>query len=279
MSRKRFLVWASVCLYLLFSVLFARALLAVDDNAFLPPSPTSAVDGKQVRFPDKLIGSPVTSATLTPDINYVIESDDDGVVLARPMGLVRVTKETGPLRIRGRFIDSPPGSRTETRTYKGPNIFIVDAIGTGTVDLSFIPFGFKSETDIVSRVVPVDMGNAPKPPPDNDPDPKPLPPEPTPKAELLWIIVVEETGERTPVTIAVLTDTGYWNKVKAQGHRVVFYDRDQQEAKNYGYVKRAQTVGLPAVIFYDQKTHAHLKTIKLPLSTSALEVEIKGLSK
>lgn len=247
------------------------------DNAIV------AEDGKQVRFPDKLIGpTPVTGATLTPDINYIIESEVDGVVLARPIGLVKITKETGPLRIRGRFIDSPANGKIETRTYKGPNIFIVDAIGTGTVDLSFIPFGFKSEADISSRIVPCVTDGVtpnPKPPPDTDPNPKPNPPDPMPKADLLWIIVVEETAERTPATIKVLTDLNYWNSVKAQGHMVRFYDKDMPEAKNQGYVRRAESVGLPAMIFYDQKSHAHLKTIKLPLSKETIDLEMKGVSK
>lgn len=233
---------------------------------------------KQVRFPDKISPGPLPTSTaiLTPDVNYIIESDVDGVVLARPVGLVKVTKEVGPLRIRGRFIDGLPDVKVETRTYKGPNIFIVDAINTGTVDLSFIPFNFKSEADISSRTIKVDTGTLPNPPPDNDTNP---PPDPVPKAELLWIIVVEETSERTPSTIRVINDFQYWNTIRAKGHQVRFYDKDQEEAKSYGYVKRAQTVGLPAVIFYDQKSHAHLKTIKLPLSTATIDLEIKGVSK
>lgn len=246
-------------------------------SSSLPGREHSAVD--KIRFPDKTVPgpAPTTDVILTPDLNYIIESDVDGVVLARPTGLVKITKETGPLRIRGRFIDGSPGTKIETRTYKGPNIFIVDAVNTGTVDLSFIPFGFKSELDILSRTVRVDIGPTPSPPPDNDP--KPAPPEPTPKADLLWIIVVEETKDRTPATASVLNDFQYWNNIRSKGHYVRFYDKDQEEAKNYGYVKRAQTVGLPAIIFYDQKSHAHLKTTKLPLSTSTIDLEIKGVSK
>lgn len=279
------ILWLCIFAYLLINFSIAAFVFAQPDS---PPgndlraidNAIVAEDGKQVRFPDKLVGpTPVTGATLTPDINYIIESEVDGVVLARPIGLVKVTKETGPLRIRGRFIDSPAGGKIETRTYRGPNIFIVDALGTGTVDLSFIPFGFKSEADISSRIVPVDNGVSPKPPPDPDPNPKPDPPTPQPKADSLWVIIVEETAERRPETIKVLNDFTYWNNLRAKGHLVRIYDKDQDEAKTHGYVRRAESVGLPAVLLYDQKSHAHLKTFKLPSTTTAIDTEIKGVSK
>lgn len=248
-----------------------------------PTANVASEDGPpQVRFPDGRQAPgpvPVNSATLTPDLYYVIDADIDGIVLARPSGLVRVTKESGPLRLRGKFIDGT--GKIETRNYKGSNLFMVDAVGTGTVDLLFIPFGFKTESEIVSRTVRVDAGMGPQPPPEPDPDPKPKPdPDPAPpKAESVWVIVVEETSARTPDIARVLNDKAYWDTVTARGHKWRIYDRDNDEARKYGYAARADKIGLPAVILYDVKQGNHLKTFRLPATTAGIDAEIKAVTK
>lgn len=246
------------------------------------PSTVAAIANAEpgVRFPDRVQPgpSPVVGAALTPDVYYVIESDIDGIVLARPANVVKVVKESGPLRLRGKFFDGT--GKTETREYKGPNIFLVDAVGTGSVDLLFIPFGFKTEADIISRTVRVESGQGPQPPPP-DPNPKPKPepdPNPAPKAELLWVVVVEETSARTPEIAKVLNDKPYWDGLKAKGHFVRFYDRDSEEARKLGYVRRADEVGLPAVILYDQKQGNHLRTFKMT-NTVEIEAEIRKVTK
>lgn len=270
MSLQQFVRVLTVFLFTLCAstVLLFASTIPNDDGLVV-----TNVGEKQVRFPDKLVGpAPTTGAVLTPDINYIVESEVDGIILARPIGLVKITKEQGPLRIRGKFIDG--GNQVETRTYKGPNIFIVDVITSGVVDLSFIPFGFKTESDIISRTVVVDNGLSPRPPPDNDPTPKPNPPTPIAKVDKLWVIIVEETSLRTPDIARVLNDFVYWTDLRAKGHKVMIYDKDQEEAKANGYVRRSESVGLPCVILYDQKTHAYLKTFKLPKTTTEVTKEL-----
>lgn len=124
---------------------------------------------------------PGTVLNLTSDVLYIVNSKTDAVLRAHPAGLVKVTKEAGPLRIRGKFVDGTGG--VETRTYAGPCVFTVEALPnqTGRVELDLIPVGFKDEKEILTAPVDVNSGQAPQPPP-IDPNPPIVPTDPFIKA-------------------------------------------------------------------------------------------------
>lgn len=107
---------------------------------------------------------------LTADLLYVVEADIPVVMLTSPRGVVSVSEDAGPVRIRGRFVDDP--AKTHTRTFKGKQVFVVEAAATGRVELLVVPLGAKSADDVVRRTLDVDAGHAPQPPP-VPPDPKP----------------------------------------------------------------------------------------------------------
>lgn len=230
--------------------------------------------------------APGTLLVLGGDQLYVINSKVDASVRAHPRGLVKVEKKKGPRDISAKFVDGL--GQVEDREYAGPFVFVVKAVGKGQVELDVIPYGHKSDDEIVSTVFNVDasIGGCPDPPPvPPKPDPNPQP-KPVPMADLAWVIVVEETTARTPAIAKVLNDTAFWTGLSARNVTYRFYDKDSPDlaGKNYdGYVdpttgKRvlyAKTIGLPYVLYLDKKG-VRLKIEELPASTSDIDASIKG---
>jgi hypothetical protein len=107
---------------------------------------------------------------------YIIDADAAVTVITSPPGLVGVGSETGPIKMRGYFVDGKPGV-VETRTYAGKNVYCLDAMGTGKVELIIIPSWAKGEKDIIRTWLDVSTG------PPVPPDPPPGPVEPT---DPLW---------------------------------------------------------------------------------------------
>lgn len=109
---------------------------------------------------------------------YVVQGDGNQQLLASPTGLVAITEEAGPIKIRGVFVD---GKTVETRTYTGKQVWIVERVlgpdgklSRGTFELIKVPKG-----TLERRVV----GDAQPPPPkpvDPIDPPKPVdPPQPS----------------------------------------------------------------------------------------------------
>lgn len=147
--------------------------------------------------------APGGSVRLGPDMLYVVDSDDPVLVFAGPKGLVRVTRETGPLKIRGRFAGG--SGFTETKTFKGPHLAILEPVASGTVELLVVPAGAKSEADAIVRTVEVEAGDGPRPPPKPpEPGPTPKPPEPKPAAVFKVVLVYESGDTLTAAQNAVL---------------------------------------------------------------------------
>lgn len=182
-------------------------LLAVTLGGSLAAQPAGQDKAPLVRFP--AVGVPALTpgdapALLTVERLYVIDSDVDAVVLTSPQGVVKVTKEPGPLRVRGLFVD---GTGYETREFKGKWVFTVEPVAkaAGEVELLVVPLGLKAEADVLRRRVKV--GDAPRPPPGPDvkPDPKPIDPQPKPVDPAapiplsgFRVLIVFETGQGLP---------------------------------------------------------------------------------
>jgi hypothetical protein len=136
--------------------------------------PTSAQQPSPIRLPvlPAPVPTPTTVTRLSADQLYIIDSDIACIVLTSPSGLISVSSETGPLKIRGKFVDG--NGKTETRTYKGKYVYSLEAIGTGKAELLVIPANSADESGVIRRTL--DVTVAPGPVPPVPPDPPPIPP-------------------------------------------------------------------------------------------------------
>ncbi len=96
---------------------------------------------------------------------FVIDSDVQLIVLSSPAGILSSTADSGPVKIRGVFVDAP--GKTSTRTFKGPFVYTVDVLATGRAELLIVPVGANvkqlTEDNVVRRTIDANLG--PKPPP------------------------------------------------------------------------------------------------------------------
>jgi hypothetical protein len=105
---------------------------------------------------------PDAPQSLSPDQLYIIDTDVPVTVLASPLGVVSISADTGPLKIRGKFVDGT--GKTETREYKGKFVYSVEILKQGTVELLIVT----QDGKVLRRTL-----NAPQVTPD-----PPKPPEP-----------------------------------------------------------------------------------------------------
>lgn len=141
----------------------------------------------------------------------------------------------------------------------------------------FVAVGTLNDEQTARPFVVVVGGADPGPPPvPPAPDPKPKPdPAPVP-AGPLWLIVVEETSDRTPETAAVLGDSGYWLGLRAKGHKFRFYDKDSADATGKGYAKAVGDVALPALLILGADGAVVGKPVPLPKTTAGIDALIGG---
>lgn len=233
--------------------------------------------------------APKNVEKLSADQLYVIDSDTPILVISSPQGLVSASEETGPVKIRGKFVDGK--GKTETRTFKGKVVFTIEAIGTGKVDLIIVPVGATKAEDVIRKTIDVTNGTAPNPPPIPPVPPKPptptppvppapvppTPPAPVPASKTFWLVTVEETGDRTPETAAVLTDTAFWQGLQARSHGYRFYDKDNEAVTAKNFLGYAKEVGLPALLVLDSQGGKPVKVVKLPKTVKEIDTLIKEL--
>jgi len=140
-------------------------------NGATPPDPVIQVpDGPpSPPAPEPL---PRRPAKLLANTLYVIQADPECIILTSPPGLVKVSKEAGPVKVRGQFVDGAPGT-IETRTFTRPHVYFLDATGIGLVELLVIPAGAADPGQVIRRPLDVDNGAqplpVPPPPPPTDP--------------------------------------------------------------------------------------------------------------
>lgn len=123
--------------------------------------------------PDKMPDKPVRVdpgpvSSLLKDQLYVVQSDSAVQLLASPPGVVVVTEEVGPIRIRGEFVDGK--GQVETRLYEKKQVFLIERVAQGAVELLMVPKG-----EVVRRVITDDQNPIPPPKPV---EPKPDEPKP-----------------------------------------------------------------------------------------------------
>lgn len=232
-----------------------------------------AADPSAIRLPELAVPTPMPQpaaavSRLAADEWYIVDSDVPLIVLASPDGVVSVTEDAGPLKLRGKFADG--AGKVETRTYKGKHVFTVDAVHTGKVELLIVPVGGDAKS-VIRRTLEV-TGARPPPDPQPKPDPKPQPN----KVEKLRVILVRDAGDMTPEMSTLTTDLPYWKSLSDQGHVWRFYHTGDADAAPY----LADAGGKAAVLVYDHaNTKTPLKVIALPAKKAAVEDAVKEFSK
>jgi hypothetical protein len=122
-----------------------------------------------VQDPPAPLPAPASDVTKLPTGSlFVVDSDVPVVVMASPKGMVSISPEEGPMKIRGVFAGSP---KVQTKTFKGKYLFLVEAEKSGRCELFIIPVGLKGEQDVIRRTLEVGDGTNPQPPPGPGPQP------------------------------------------------------------------------------------------------------------
>ena len=206
----------------------------------LVASPIVAQD-KGIRFPEFTPPStPVAVSRLPADALYVIDSDIPIFLKLVQDGLVDVTEEVGPIRIRGKFVD---GERSETRLFKGKQVFIVSAIGSGTLDLLVIPVGVTKLADVIHKKIDVEGAGIP------DPKPKPKPDEPKPGLVAHCTFIGANVD-----SVAVVNSKEIRDYLKSSGVKGWVLAADDLTLEERGFLPVIKKLGgTPVIILQDAK--------------------------
>lgn len=164
------------------------------------PSPVETTESTGEDAP-----SPPVVTELPADVLYVITREDkDFFIVQGTLGIVNVTMEQGPIKIRGKFVDGD--GKYETRVYNEKCVCIVEAVKKGVVELIALDSG-AANADNEKRAVLNVMGMSPNPPPGPTP-PTPPTPEPTPNpipGDKNRVLIMYESSElsKLPASQAV----------------------------------------------------------------------------
>lgn len=166
----------------------AYATEAYSGDIIMPVTPVS-VEPDTTPVPSSEVIS-----TLKTDQWYVIESSVELIALQSPQGVVDIEATTGPIKVRGLFVDGT--GKSETRTYMSDFVYFVTAKSTGKTELILVPTGLALESAIVRQCLTVEDGTKPIPPP--GPGPGPEPPTPPSPVTSFRVIFVKESGSTLP---------------------------------------------------------------------------------
>lgn len=205
--------------------------------------------------PQPVEPKPVT--VLPEDCFFVIESDVQAIVLHSPDGLLAVSEDQGPIKLRGKFAGG--SGRVETKTFSGKFVYTIEGVRAGKAELILIPSGVVSSDQIVRLMLSV---NGAQPPPDDDkPKPGPTPP-PTPHSGKVHLDIIEDVTNRTAETAVVLAKVVQWSELVDGGNSYLIRDKDSTAAK----LMQADYAGndLPVVIVRDQSSKQVLRVMPLP---------------
>lgn len=249
---------------MLFELLALVAALPADP----PPSP--------IRLPVVQNTAPMpmpadAAIALTPDVLYVVEADVPCLAFLSPGGAVKFTKEAGPIKVRGKFVG---GSGVETKTFAAKHVYLFEAVKEGRDELIIVPVGAVNETD--ARRVTFQVGKAPQPPPDDDPKPDP---KPVPVAKDVWLVIVEESGQRTAVMAGVVNELmRNGSRLTSAGITYRVYDQDSDLGRNYKATASGKGVALPAALVIDKKAKDGAEPLAVFPVTTFAELESKAKS-
>jgi hypothetical protein len=161
-----------------------------------------AVAAGEIRLPqtEPQLPEPVSPAVVSQNVSeiradelYVVESDNPLICLTVPEGVVSVSAESGPMRIRAKLAGGT--GKVSTRTFAGPHVYLFEPVGTGSAELILIPSGVELAEQVVRQSVTVG-GSGPRPPPV-----EPVVPVP-PATSKIKVLVIEESDDRGGLPLA-----------------------------------------------------------------------------
>ncbi len=110
------------------------------------------------------------------------------------------------------------------------------------------------------------------------PSPNPSPaPTPAPTASNTWLVVVDDTANRTVATGRVLGDLAFWHSLEGIGQHWHVFDKGEAEVATKGYAAAAAKVGLPALLVVSPDGKL-LRAVKLPDTTDAVRALVKEVT-
>lgn len=211
--------------------------------AFAPP------DGDQVKLPDcNGPVSPSAVSRLTADVGFYFDTENEVLAFGSPPGMLKVTREDGPITIRDVFIDS--GGKKVTKKFARKNVYRVEPAdgAKGRAELIVVAGLVKTESQLVRRLLDVDAGGASPNPPGPTPDPNPPGPTPPPvPAEKLaggWIVLVEETELAQSGRAVFLSDPRFLARRQEKGIKLRSVDQHVVDASGQTTADVAEYVAL-----------------------------------
>jgi len=88
-----------------------------------------------------------------------------------------------------------------------------------------------------------------------------------------WVVVVEETAERSPAVARVQSEADYWRGLESRGLKWRFYDVDAPDAASYA--KPAREAGIPALVIADPEGKL-LAAKPIPATTEGIDAIVRG---
>lgn len=197
---------------------------------------------------------PVT--VLPEDHFFVVESDVQLIVLHSPDGILDISEDQGPIRLRGKFAGG--SGKIESKTFSGKYVYTIEGKQTKQTELVLIPVGVTSSEQIVRAVLSV---NGAKPPPIPDDDKKKDEPEPTP-AGPVRLEIIEDVLNRDVDTAKVLSALVTWDTFTDAGNEFRIYDKESTGGK----MRAQDCVGmtLPVLLIKDKASGKILRKMELP---------------
>jgi hypothetical protein len=129
--------------------------------------------------PPPVVPVPTTATMkLTKELLYVFDADVQVMVITSPPGILAATREDGPVKIKGRFVENP--TKLDVKTFKGKSVWTVEPISEGVAELIVIPVGATDQSAVKRQMIDTNTGPQPPPKPVDPVDPPKPPPTPTP---------------------------------------------------------------------------------------------------
>lgn len=214
-----------------------------------------------------VVPSPITSPSgiiLKAKTIYVIQNDTEFFVLTSPSGKAGITYETGPKKYKGEFPDAP--GITNTRNFEKKFLVEIDALATYKgLEIFTVPKGVEKAASIAKVLVDLDVV------PD-DGKKKEEPPIPA-GSKTFWVVLVEESGQRTPQIAKIFGDKQYFDSLKPHE----WYTTDQNTLLGQSYIAKAKqaNVALPAIFLIDTVTEQPVTIKPMPTMTAEITKLIK----
>lgn len=199
---------------------------------------------------------PVT--VLPEDHFFVVESDVQLIVLHSPDGILDVSEDQGPIRLRGKFAGG--SGKIESKTFSGKFVYTIEGKQQKQTELVLIPVGVTSSEQMVRAVLSVNGAKPPPPIPDDDK--KKDEPQPEPHSGKVHLDIIEDPLNRTADTSICLQKVVGWSELIDSGSSYLIRDKSSTAAK----LMAGDYAGndLPVVIVRDKESKKVLRVMPLP---------------